>query len=127
MVLTRRVDRSAEPTQAVRDSASIADDERPGSAAGLEWVAGLQRGILMTCAVLAMTLPPAQLANRVVSAPESGRATSSHMLQIPRHADFPGVAASADARFIANWVTDSRDNGKLSFVFIDKKCTGFCI
>jgi hypothetical protein len=38
-----------------------------------------------------------------------------------RHADFAGQKASADARYVAHWVMDSRDNRNLPFVIVDKK------
>lgn len=36
-------------------------------------------------------------------------------------ADFAGQPASADARYVADWVVDSRDNGGLPFAVVDKK------
>lgn len=44
-------------------------------------------------------------------------------LRPPRYADFAGIAASNDVRFIANWVLDSGDHREMSFVIIDKKNT----
>jgi len=38
-----------------------------------------------------------------------------------RHASFAGEAASADARALADWVVDSRDNRNMSFAIIDKR------
>ena len=38
-----------------------------------------------------------------------------------RYADFYAERASSNARFVANWVTDTNDNRNLSFVIIDKK------
>ncbi|MET0312573.1 MAG: hypothetical protein ABW051_11025 [Burkholderiaceae bacterium] len=38
-----------------------------------------------------------------------------------RKADFDGAHATADARYVADWVVDSRDNGKKPFVVVDKK------
>lgn len=38
-----------------------------------------------------------------------------------RLANFGDQAASLDARFVANWVTDSRDNGRMPFVILDKR------
>jgi hypothetical protein len=37
-----------------------------------------------------------------------------------RHADFAGVAASADARATAQWVVDTRDNRGMPFTIVDK-------
>jgi hypothetical protein len=36
-------------------------------------------------------------------------------------ADFVGVEASADARYVAQWVVESHDNKGLPFVIVDKK------
>ena len=36
-------------------------------------------------------------------------------------ADFASVSASADARYVADWVVDSRDNQGKPFVIVDKK------
>lgn len=49
--------------------------------------------------------------------------SASFLPRPPRHADFSGEPASPEARFIANWVADSGDNGRMSFVIIDKKNT----
>lgn len=39
----------------------------------------------------------------------------------PYGADFAGQRASTDARFMADWVMDSKDNRNLPFVIVDKK------
>jgi hypothetical protein len=39
----------------------------------------------------------------------------------PRFADFGADSSSAEARYIADWIADSRDAGGASFVIIDKK------
>ncbi|HSV54583.1 MAG TPA: hypothetical protein VLJ57_20845 [Burkholderiaceae bacterium] len=36
-------------------------------------------------------------------------------------ADFAGQPASADARYVADWAVESKDNQKLPFVIVDKK------
>lgn len=89
------------------------------SAAPSEWVAGLKQGVLLACAILGLTLPPA------VSSPITNPFTEliSPAPAKPHYANFLGEAASEDAQFVANWVADSRDNQKLSFVIIDKKHT----
>lgn len=53
---------------------------------------------------------------------DAEKATSRTPRQ-PRLADFAGESASPEARFIADWVTDSGDNRQLSFVIIDKRNT----
>ena len=88
-----------------------------------EWSAGLRQGVLLGAAVLVMTLPPAGLAT---SRPAAGRtpaatATAALSERVPRIADFRDHAASADARFIANWVAHSQDNRHLPFVILDKR------
>ncbi|MES2283989.1 MAG: hypothetical protein V4542_21470 [Pseudomonadota bacterium] len=45
---------------------------------------------------------------------------SASTIQAPR-ADFAGQAASADARFAADWVVGNADNQRLPFVIVDKK------
>ena len=84
-----------------------------------EWAAGLKQGVLIGSAILALTLPPAQLP---LTGPPTGIALVS-VQQTPRNADFAGEPASEDALFVANWVADSRDIRQLSFVIIDKKNT----
>ena len=88
-------------------------------AASPEWVAGLKQGVLIAGAILALTLPPIQLAStgRLAGSP------AASVPQTPRNADLAGEPVSADALFVANWVADSRDNQQLSFVIIDKKNT----
>lgn len=39
----------------------------------------------------------------------------------PHGADFAGQRASPDARFMADWVIDAKDNRNLPFVIVDKK------
>ncbi len=96
-------------------------EEKSASAACGEWTAGLKQGVLIAGAVLALLIPPAQLATTWLTPSETAVGGPASVRQTPRYADFVGEAASADARFIANWVANSRDNGKLSFVIIDKK------
>ena len=94
-------------------SKSVADTALP------EWAAGLKQGVLIGSAILALTLPPAQLP---LTGPPTSIASVS-VQQALRNADFAGEFASEEALFIANWVADSRDNRQLSFVIIDKKNT----
>ena len=84
-----------------------------------EWVAGLKQGVLIASAILALLLPPAQFSTITNGQQKLDDAS----LAKPRYANFLGEVASDDAQFIANWVADSRDNQKLSFVIIDKKHT----
>jgi hypothetical protein len=40
---------------------------------------------------------------------------------VPHGADFAGQRASTEARFVADWVMDAKDNRNLPFVIVDKK------
>lgn len=130
MLLLAKADRSSvfhnlfassriEMTSFFKPPARSAHARVPASAAYSEWAAGLKQGVLIAGAVLGLTLPPAQFAS-TSNAPQGVEGVS---LQTPRYADFGGEAASDDAQFVANWVADSRDNQKHSFVIIDKKHT----
>ena len=63
----------------------------------------------------ALLLPPAG-AFRAASPPKSGVTA-----QAAAHADFGALAPSADARYVADWVADSRDNRHLPFAILDKR------
>jgi hypothetical protein len=82
-----------------------------------ELVTGLKQGVLVAVAVLALVLAPRPRAPAEIAA--AGYAEP--VLRAPRLADFTDKAASAEARLIANWVANSRDNQGLPFVIIDKK------
>jgi hypothetical protein len=55
------------------------------------------------------------------SAPTPAIETQAKAVSGPRRADFAREQASRDARQLADWVVDSGDNLKKSFVIIDKK------
>ena len=57
--------------------------------------------------------PAPQLQSRV--------APSAVQPRKPRFADFNGVDPTPDARFVANWIADSRNAGGADFVIVDKK------
>ena len=84
-----------------------------------DWAAGVKQGVLIAAVLLALTLPPAQ----PVTSSQLVVAAASLSQTAPRHADFLGEHASKDARFVADWVADSRDNQMRPFVVIDKKNT----
>ena len=44
-----------------------------------------------------------------------------HAANAPQRANFDQESASQDARYIADWIVDSNDNGKLPFLVVDKK------
>ena len=103
-------------------SKPFADIERTGAHAFVarsEWVAGLKQGVLLASAILGLTLPPAQFTPLTSGSQIVVGSTPTKL----RYANFIGEAVSDEAQFIANWVADSRDNQKLSFVIIDKKHT----
>ena len=91
----------------------------PVSLACSGWLAGLKQGVLIAGAILGLTLPPAQFSPVENVYKEVDGVT----LTKPLYANFLGELASDEAQFLANWVADSRDNQKLSFVIIDKKHT----
>ncbi|MDB5868176.1 MAG: hypothetical protein JWP96_508 [Polaromonas sp.] len=101
------------------------DPEGPASrpASNSELAAGVKRGLWIALSVLAIGLPSAHLLQKY-RAP-AANANPSHATSIlgqqARHADFSAERASDEVKFIANWVSDSGDNRKMSFVIIDKK------
>jgi hypothetical protein len=91
-----------------------------------EVFAGLRQGALVGIAAAALIIPPAASLGAfraATSAPhpltvqqQPLRADATH-----RVADFAGHAASTDARLVADWVADSRDNQRMPFVILDKR------
>lgn len=90
-------------------------------------MAALRKGVLLGGAALVFVLPPVlyfkqhpfqdaahTAAARTVPRPGSGP-------HFTRLADLHGEPASADVKRMADWVADSHDNGKSSFVIVDKK------
>ena len=64
---------------------------------------------------IVVTLPPLK------SRPEAGPVIPAvPAIHRTKRANFGGEIASADARHIADWVVDSRDNGRRPFVIVDK-------
>jgi hypothetical protein len=78
-------------------------------------LAGLKQGVLWAAAVLVLTMPPAGLATLRSQVWVDAGAPSL------QQADFASHPASEEARFVANWVTASRDNRRLPFVILDKR------
>lgn len=84
---------------------------------------GLQQGILLGAAVLALVLPP-----RVTPPPSppsvaSGMAAAARQAAPPvlkRQLDFGEATATADVRRVAEWVVSSADNGRQPFAILDK-------
>jgi len=88
-------------------------------------VAGLKQGVLVAAAALVLTLPPAGLAT-LRSAPPPAASAASPIAPIDRPgpfraADFGRHTATADVRFVADWVADSGDSGGLPYVILDKR------
>ncbi len=81
-----------------------------------EILEGVQRGVLIGMALLALVLPPTGVAS-IHPARPAVQVAQAHPVRL---ADFDGQAASADAAYIAHWVVDSGDNKKLPFVIVDK-------
>jgi hypothetical protein len=78
--------------------------------------AGLKQGVLLAAAALVLTLPPGR------PAPPSTPAAFATPAQRAFHgADFASRPASADVRFVADWVADSGDSGGLPFIILDKR------
>ena len=80
--------------------------------------AGLRQGVMLGGAVLVLTMPPAGLATARLTTLRSVTAASS---VASRNADFAAHIASADARLVADWVAQARDNRGLPFVILDKR------
>jgi hypothetical protein len=78
--------------------------------------AGLKQGVLLAAAALVLLLPPGRSAPP--SAAVAHQTPSRHVFH---GADFASHPASADARFIADWVADSGDSRSLPFIILDKR------
>ena len=72
---------------------------------------------LFGAAALVSVLPPAGHRTAVDDATLAGTAFDTAR----RSADFAMHSPSSEARFVADWVTDSHDNKKLPFVILDKR------
>jgi hypothetical protein len=85
--------------------------------------AGLKQGVLFAAAALVLTLPPAGLATSRAPAPSvAAVAPVERPIDGPfRSADFGSHPASADARFVADWVADSGDSQGLPYLVLDKR------
>lgn len=85
---------------------------------------GLQHGVLLGAAILALVLPPRMIPQPAPSSVVSGQAAASARHSAPpvlkRQLDFAGVEPTADVRRVATWVVSSADNGRLPFALLDK-------
>jgi hypothetical protein len=77
----------------------------------------LRRGLLGGLALLALTLPPAG-AFRPVTRVDSA---ATHRIDALRRADFGSTVPGAEARELADWIADSRDNAGAVFAIVDKR------
>lgn len=85
-----------------------------------EFVDALRKGLLLGAALLALLLPPV-LNVAPPSRDVSHRAARPAPSLRPHLADFAGRAPALDVRQMANWVMESGDNQRKSFVIVDKK------
>ncbi|WP_295638779.1 hypothetical protein [uncultured Methylibium sp.] len=74
----------------------------------------LRRGALAGAAILGLLLPPAGPPGATLY-----RATPDESAS-PRQPDFGAANPSAQARQLAEWIADSRDNGSAGFAIVDK-------
>ena len=95
----------------------------PGCARS-EFGENIRRGLLVGAVVLFVVLPPAGRPLPWVASP-TGEPSSQARSAPPRHAarfaDFGVQTPSPDARFIADWVAESGDNGGVDFIIVDKQ------
>ena len=85
---------------------------------------GLQHGVLLGAAILALVLPPRVMPPAVPPSVVSGQAAASARQSAPpvlkRQLDFAGETPTPDVRRVATWVVASADNGRLPFALLDK-------
>lgn len=103
------------------DSAPVAPPDSPAPGSGRDDIVdGLRRGALFGLAAAAVGLPIFHFTRRGGEVPTA--AAPSRPPSAPRRlADFGASSPSPDARHVANWVADSRDNHAIGFVIVDKK------
>ena len=85
---------------------------------------GLQHGVLLGAAILALVLPPRVAPPPAQPSVVSGSAATSARQSAPpvlkRQLDFTGVEPTPDVRRVAQWAVSSADNGRLAFAILDK-------
>ena len=84
-------------------------------------LAGLKQGVLVAAGALVLTLPPAGLATLRAPPPSAVAVAPIDRSGPFRSADFGSHPASADARFVADWVADSGDSKGLPYLILDKR------
>ena len=84
---------------------------------------GLQQGVLIAAALLALALPPASpprfIARTATPAVPVSVAPPARV-SVARHLDFGSEKPSAAARRLAEWVVAAADNGNRPFAIVDK-------
>lgn len=93
----------------------------PASSERSEFADALRKGLLLGAAILAIILPVSvapPTRHRPPHVPAMVRPTPP---PVPRLADFAGRRPSDQARRMADWVAQSGDNQRKSFIIIDKK------
>ena len=108
-------------SQEPHDPAPVAPSSSSNASGRKDIVDGLRRGVLIGLAAAAVGLPAVHFAKRARTPDASGAAAPGRPAGPRRLADFGSVTPSPDARHVANWVADSRDNHAVSFVIVDKK------
>jgi hypothetical protein len=83
-----------------------------------EFAESLRRGLLIGAAALVLIVPP--VLHFAPHRAPSAAATAPARHHVVRHADFRGETASDNVHRFADWVADSRDNGRHWFVVLDK-------
>jgi len=90
-------------------------------AAGAQQPNAVRRGLLQGAALALLMLP----AGMHIDSGPPGHAVVTDFDRPPmvrgRHADFGTESPSPDVRHVADWIADSRDNGRADFFVIDKK------
>ena len=97
-------------------------DIHTGATAGsrIRLLADLRRGITAGAVVVAVVMPSGTLHESRRMGVLGYAAPSSPMVGA-HFADFGTESASYDARHLADWIADSRDNADQAFVILDKK------
>jgi hypothetical protein len=99
-------------------------EARPSIATRSDIAEGIRRGLLVGAAVLAIVIPPAGRSGwfgLTTATAISTAAPAALPAPGPRFADFGTHTVSPDARHVADWIADSRDNANTDFVIVDKK------
>ena len=92
-----------------------------------DWLAGLKQGVVIGLAAALLVLPPFAVPRHLAPSSAAGVVAAAGLARtsaptLPeRSADFAAQAATADARFVADWVADSRDNAGAPFAILDKR------